>query len=269
MANQKIPSRLKNVPKTLLIPLRARYLETQTPNGIINDPKSVEMLERIDYDFSGENEVSKGSQVGISIRTEILDELTRRFLSDQQDAVVVNLGCGLDTRFHRLDNASVRWFDLDVPEVIALRKHFFKETERHRFISKSAFEFSWMRQIPPHTPLLLIAEGLLMYFTASKVKLLLKTIGENFPHAEMLLEAMSPFVVKRTAKHPDIKKFDATFKWGVKTGKEIESWDIGVKFIDEYFYFDRHKNKHTLVYRLLAVLPGFRKMMKIIHIRFQ
>ena len=266
--NKKIIPKLNNVPETMLIPLRARYLESKRPDGIIKDPKSIEILDKINYDFSGKNEVSKGSQMGVAIRTEILDEQTNIFLSKNKNALVVNLGCGLDTRFHRLDNGSVIWFDLDTPEAIELRKNFFKETDRFKFISKSVLDFSWTEQIPKNKATLFIAEGLLMYFTEEEVKSILRTIGKNFPKSEILLEAMSPFVAKRSSKHPDVKKYNATFKWGIKTGKEIELWNIGAKFINEYYYFDRHKNKTPFVFKILSLIPAFRKMMKIIHIKF-
>ncbi len=100
----KIQSKLTDVPETMLISLRARYLETKEENGIINDPKSVEILDQIECDFSGDKEVSKGSQIGTAIRTEILDELTVAFLEQNPESVVVNLGCGLDTRYYRLIN---------------------------------------------------------------------------------------------------------------------------------------------------------------------
>ncbi|KIX13115.1 class I SAM-dependent methyltransferase [Dethiosulfatarculus sandiegensis] len=267
MEGQKILSQLDNVPETLLIPLRVRYLETQKKDGIIHDPKSVEILDQVDYDFS-KTTISKGSQFGVSVRTEILDEQTRKFLSKHPKAVVVNLGCGLDTRFHRLDNGSVVWFDLDLPEAISLRKHFFPETDRHGFIAKSVLDFSWIEEIPKDLPTLFIAEGLLMYFTESEVRSLFEALGENFPKAEMVLEAMSPFVAKRTEKHPDLKNYNATFKWGIKTGKEIETWGLGLKFISEDYYFDRHKNKIPFAIRTLSIFPGFRKMMKIVHLRF-
>ena len=228
---KKIESKLKNVPETMLISIRARYLETKKGNGIINDPKSVEILDQIEYDVSGKNEVSIGTQIGAAIRTEIIDEQTNIFLSKNSDVVVVNLGCGLDTRFRRLDNDSVVWFDLDVPEAIELRKNFFKETDRYKFIVKSVLDFSWTEQIPKNKPILFIAEGLLPYFTKDEVMLILKTIKDRFPQSEMLLEAMSPFIAKRP--HPDLKGYDASFKWGIKMGKEIEQWNIGVEFINE------------------------------------
>ena len=264
-ARQKIKAKLKNVPETMLISIRARYLETKKVNGIINDPKSVEILDLIERDLTGKREVSVGSQIGTAIRTEIIDEQTIIFLSQNPDAVVVNLGCGLDTRFHRLDNSAVVWFDLDVPEAIELRKNFFKETDRYKFIATSVLDFSWTEQVPEGKPTLFIAEGLLIYFTKDEVMAILKTISDKFPQAEMLLEAMSPFIAKRP--HPDLKGYNAPFKWGIKTGKEIEQWNIGAHFINEYYYFDRHKNKQPLFFRIITLIPAFRKMMKIVHIR--
>ena len=263
---KKIKPKLKNVPETMLISIRARYLETKKKNGIINDPKSVEILDRIERDLTGKREVSVGAQIGTAIRTEIIDEQANIFLSKNPEAVVVNLGCGLDTRFHRLDNDAVIWFDLDVPEAIALRKNFFKETGRYKFMAKSVLDFSWTERIPKDKPTLFIAEGLLMYFTRDEVMLILKTIKDKFPQAEMLLEAMSPFIAKRP--HPDLKGYNAPFRWGIKTGEEMEQWNIGVDFINEYYYFDRHKNKQPPFFRIITLIPAFRKMMKIIHLRF-
>jgi methyltransferase (TIGR00027 family) len=261
--------KLTGVPETMLIPLRARYLESKRENGIISDPKSIEILDQIDCDFSGEREVSKGSQIGVAIRTEILDEQVNRFLANNPGAVVVNLGSGLDTRFHRLDNGSVTWFDLDVPEAIELRGKFFDETDRFKLIPKSVTDFSWLELIPKDKPLLFIAEGLLMYFAEEEVKELLGKIGAACPGSEMLFEAMSPFIAKRTDKHADVKKYDAQFKWGISTGAELGEWKQGIDFIEEWYYFERHTYRYPLIYRLLAFIPVFRKGMKIVRIRFQ
>ena len=261
--------KLAGVPETMLIPIRARYLESKKANGILSDPKSIEILDRIECDFSGKKEVSVGSQIGVSIRTEILDEQVSRFLAEDPDAVVVNLGCGLDTRFHRLDNGSVQWFDLDVPEAIALRRKFFAETDRFKFIPKSVTDFSWLDTIPEGKPLLFIAEGLLMYFTEDEVKEILSKIGSAFPQSDMLFEAMSPFIAKRTKRHADVKKYHAQFKWGIKTGADLEEWKQGIDFITEWYYFDRHMDRFPFIFRLLACIPVFRKGMKIVHIRFQ
>jgi O-methyltransferase involved in polyketide biosynthesis len=263
----KFTPQLDGIPETLLISARARYLETKRPNGIIHDPITVDILDSIDYDFSGKKEVSMGSQIGTSIRTEILDEQTLIFLQKNPEGIVVNLGCGLDTRYHRLDNSKITWFDLDVPETIEIRKNFFAETEHFHFIAKSVLDFSWMDGIPKDKPTLFIAEGLLMYFTQSDVKKILSAIANQFSKAEFLIEGMSPFIANNSKRHVDVKKYNATFKWGIKSGKEINNWNIGLSFINEWYYFDRHKERASLPFRILSLFSAFRKSMKIMHLK--
>ncbi len=265
--SEKIKANLSNVPETMLIPLRARMIETKSKNGIIKDPKSIEIVEQIESNVAEKGEVSIYSQKGVAVRTEILDELTVAFLEKNPNGIVVNLGCGLDTRYHRLNNQTVQWFDLDVPEAIELRKNFFQETENFHFISKSVLDTSWNELVPQNEPILFIAEGLLMYFTESEVKSILKNIADNFSNAEIIFEAMSPFVAKNSNKHADVKKYDAVFKWGIKTGKIIDSWNIRMKFIDEHFY-NRHLDKMPFSMRFFYyVMPMFRKAMKIVHLK--
>lgn len=260
--------KLTGVPETMLIPLRARYLESKRKNGIVYDPKTIEILDRIEYNFTGRREISAGSQFGISIRTEILDEQVCLFMAKHPEAVVVNLGCGLDTRFHRIDNGSVRWFDLDVPEAIELKKKFFDETERFRFIAQSVLNDSWLKILPTDKPLLFVAEGLLMYFREQEVKTLLQSIADTFPASEMLFEAMSPFIARNTEKHADVKNYNATFKWGIKTGAELKQWSQRINLLEEWYYFDRHKERCPFLFKLLSLIPAFRKAMKIVHINF-
>ena len=102
--NSKVSlQKLEGVPRTLLIPLRGRYLETKRDEGIINDPKSVEIIDSLEHDF-GESELPWDGQLLMAVRTEILDESINKFLADNPDSVVVNLGCGLDTRGGRIDD---------------------------------------------------------------------------------------------------------------------------------------------------------------------
>lgn len=262
----KITPALNGIPETLLISARARYLETKQPGGIIHDPRIVEILDSIDYDFSGKKEVSKGSQVGTAVRTEIIDEQTLIFINKNPDGIIVNLGCGLDTRSARLDNGRLTWYDLDVPETIEIRKNFFKETERCHFIARSVLDFAWMNEITRDKPVLFIAEGLLMYFTQDDVKKILSEIAKQFSNPQLLIEGMSPFIANNSNKHEDVKKYSASFKWGIKTGREIDTWNTGLKFVNEWYYFDRHKNRVPTVFRILSVFPVFRKCMKIIHL---
>jgi O-methyltransferase involved in polyketide biosynthesis len=115
-------------------------------------------------------------------------------------AVIINIGCGLDTRFSRIDNGKVHWYDLDLPESIHLRRQFFKETERYQMIAKSVFDYSWIQEIPKGTPILIIVEGLFMYFTVEEVVELLDLLVKSFEGAEILVETIPPYLVKQSKK---------------------------------------------------------------------
>lgn len=164
---------LKGVSETLLIPLWARAVETRHSPPIIKDENAVEMMGNIEYDFS-KFDGRKMPQVSIAIRTELLDKSTKTFMDRHPDANVINLGCGLDTRFSRLDNGKTHWYDLDLPESIHLRRQFFNETDRYKMIAE-----------------------ILMYFTEQEVNELMDKMVTNFPDAEMLIETILPSLVKQ------------------------------------------------------------------------
>ena len=141
--------------------------ETQKPDGIIKDPKAVELVNQIDYDFSKYDD-AQGTIMGVAVRTEILDEYVSNFIQEHPQAVIVNIGAGLDTRFIRLDNGRIMWYELDLQPVLTLRHFFFEDTERYRMIGASALDFRWMKKIARREHTLFIIEGLLMYFCGTR-----------------------------------------------------------------------------------------------------
>ena len=113
-------TKFKNVSETLLITLNARGKDADSPNSVLNDKKSAEIMSRIDYDFS---KFDKGwmSYYGILARAKTMDQEIKKFMDKYPDCVVVSIGAGLDTRFSRIDNGKITWYNLDLPEVIDKR----------------------------------------------------------------------------------------------------------------------------------------------------
>lgn len=109
---------LNGVSETLLIPLWARAIESEYPDPIIKDEKAAEIMKEIEYDFAKLDE-EWSTQISVVVRTEILDNATKNFIKKHPDAVIINIGCGLDTRFSRLSNDRIHWYDLDLPEPIS------------------------------------------------------------------------------------------------------------------------------------------------------
>ena len=263
---------LKDIPETLLFPLKARYLETKKKGGIINDPKSVEILDALDYDAYKTKQINI-SHIGACLRTIILDEQVKNFLRDHPDCVVVNIGCGLDTRFPRVDNGRVLWFDLDLPEVIELRKYFFGETNRYRFIATSVLAPAWVHFVPRGKSTLFIVEGLSFYFSENENMQMLSIIRDHFSEAECLIDIFHPWFIKMSANRkyqdPISTRAATLLKWGVKCGRELETWFEELVFIEQWFVVNRALHRFPLIIKMLFTLvPVMARMNKIVHLRF-
>ena len=297
--------KLKGVPETLLVPLWARATETKHNDPIIKDEKSVEIMDQIDYDFS-KFKNQEPTQVSVAVRTEIIDKAAKDFIDEYQDATIINIGCGLDTRFLRVDNGRIIWYDLDLPEVISIRKQFFnveemhsirksticdvskskdfdcisepqkslifEENERHKMIAKSVFDYSWIDDIDTNEHVLIIAEGIFMYLTEQEVKDIMSKLAATFKGAEMLLETTPASLVKQNQKQDLIKdqyQIEAQLQWGIKKGKDITKLNSHIKFIEDWHYFDYHKDRWRII-RWLSLIPGFKDRFgnRIVHIKF-
>ena len=250
---------LTDVSETSLLTLWARAQETQKSNPFIIDQKAVEILEQIDYDFSRFSG-TKLSQIGVTVRTYILDHAVRNFIKTTPDPIVINLGAGMDTRYERL-NLACKWYELDLPSSIELRKKLFSETENYKFIACSAFDYSWLEQITtPKQNCLIIAEGLLMYFSEDQVFTLIRKLCDNFRKSELLIELLAPLLIGRAKHHDTLKKIDgkADFKWSIKKANELEKTDKRIKYLEEWNYFDFYKSGwgiHGYIFRLPYIKP--------------
>lgn len=239
---KKIKQNLYGLSETMMVPLWARAMETKLINPIIVDKKALEMMGQIEYDFS-KFKSKRMPQVSIAIRTELLDRATQDFMQKHPEGCVINLGCGLDTRFFRLHHHKIHWYDLDLPEPIRIRKQFFTESERYKMIAGSVFDYTWINEIKTNEHVLLIAEGLLMYFKKKDVKDLINNLVKAFPGAEMLLEVTTPLLVKRQENQDSKFEKNVPFLWGIKNGKEMEKFNPHIEFITEWIYFDYHKER--------------------------
>lgn len=262
-------NKLTGVSETLLIPLYAKFLETQRKDGIIKDEKSLEVVNQLDFDLNKFSQNFWSTQISCAIRTEILDQAVKKFLEKKPDAVIVNLGAGLCTRFFRLDNGSVRWFELDLPPVKQVWEKVYRETDRHVFLAYSVLDFSWLEEIKPFAklPILFIAEGLFMYLQEEDVKRIFTEINQNLPQAEILFEALSPIITSNSNRHAAVSKTDAVFNWGINSGKELENWEQNLHFIEEWYYVDRYRRRWRWL-QLFKYLPILRKSMKIVRVGF-
>jgi len=208
MESSPLPA--NSIQETMLGPLWARAIYSQQNPEILVDPEAVRVLPRVRYDFSlMQSILGEWRSIGLLIRARAFDDALRAYLVTHPDAIVVNLGAGLDTTFSRVDNGTLRWYDLDLPEAVAFRKQFIPETPRSTCIPKSVFDLSWCEEINPvpERGIFLIAGGLLYYFHEAEVRTLVTHLAERFPGGGMVFDVVSKLaawvVNRRARKHSD------------------------------------------------------------------
>jgi O-methyltransferase involved in polyketide biosynthesis len=218
--------------ETLLIPL---YSKAQS-NPLFDDEKARQILAGVEYDFA-ELKTPEKTVVTLRIRAKQLDAYTRQFLAAHPNALILHLGCGLDSRCERVEHPAAKWIDLDMPDVIALRRKFYLETESYRMMASSVTDLSWMDKVDAEgRPVFIAAEGLLMYLHERDVKALILCLQEKFPVCEMAFDAFSKMTVDRIQAHPSLQKTGATIHWGIDDPHEIEQWGMGIHLKEEWFF---------------------------------
>ncbi|BEU88610.1 class I SAM-dependent methyltransferase [Selenomonas sp. TAMA-11512] len=251
--------KLNGVEETLLIALWARAEETKRADGLIRDDFAVQLVDRIDYDFSKFSR-AKHSQAGVAVRSHILDRETTAFIKKHPDAVCVNLACGLDTRFYRVDNGQIDWYNLDLPDVMKLRRSLLQEENaRTHDITASVFDPDWIRHVE-HTgrPVLILMEGSSMYFTEEQMRSLFSMLADAFADAVMLIEIMPPFLISQQKRHDSVDAKKAPFQWGVKSGKEIEKLHPSITFLKEQTFYEGFRHRWGL-FGVLSLIPWWNR----------
>lgn len=213
--------RLGAVQETLFIPLAARARETQRKHPVLHDPRAVEMARSIDYDAARYG-TGAGGFVTV-LRTAIIDFWVRSFLAAHPAATVAELGTGLNTRFERVDNGQVHWFDLDLPDTIELRRAFFADTGRRRMIAASVLDEDWLPAVAQSRgPYFFVADGVLVYLPEDQVTVTLARIAERFPGALIALDTYPRQTFDWQHKLAARKGMDARWAWACDDPRSLE-----------------------------------------------
>lgn len=235
--------------ETMLIPLYVKAIESKKKSPILEDPHAVKMIEQIDYDFST-LKIPEKTNIMMCLRAKLIDNFTQDFLSEHRQAVALHLGCGLDSRYFRiknnaLDRYAVDWYDVDFPEVIDLKKHFFKDSDHYHMIASSVTEKEWIDKLPARKEKnLVIAEGLLMYLREQDIKLLFERLKHKLGSYTIIFDAFNSYTVKKMVNHPSLKKTGATIQLGVDDPHELENWGLGLRLLQQMYFTDNPELEH-------------------------
>lgn len=244
--------KLEKEKETLLIPLYGKAMESRKKSPLLYDKKAVEVVKNIEYDFDSLKIPAKTNTM-MCLRAKLFDNFAKNFLLDKKNTVVLNLGCGLDSRFNRLDATETDWYDLDFREVIEIRRHFFTETGNYHLIPSSVTDLGWINKVPTgREHYLVIAEGMFMYLKEADIKLLLDTLVNRIGIFTLIFDAFSLFTAKRVKNHPSIKKTGADIFWGISKNDELTQWNPNFIFLKNITFTSNEETKNLGFWNRLA-----------------
>ena len=256
---EKIENQLTDVPETMLITLWAKATETQRSDALLRDEKAAEIIQKIAYDFS-KFEKAKFSQAGCCIRASLIDQEVKAFIAAHPNAVVIQLGAGLDARFQRLGRPTIsHWYDLDLPQAIDLRRKLIEEGERNTYLATSLFEYEWLDTLKAENkPIIIIIEGVLMYFAPDEVKSFFEELCRQFDNATVIFDMLAFSLVGHAKDHDSLRKVDdVEFRWSLLDTKDMEKWNPKIHLKTEYYMSDYENGRYPFVFRMLYKLKYF------------
>lgn len=265
---------LTGAPETMLATLYARALDSRAPRSILHDAAAAPAVERIDYDFRRAG-ITPTTAAGVALRGRQLDDWTTDFLAAHPEATVLHLACGLDTRAQRLATGpSVRWIDVDHPEVVALRERLLPPPPGdYRMVGASVTDDGWLEAVPADRPTVAVFEGLTMYLQKEDGRRLIERITGRFPSGQLLFDCYGTIGIRLQRLVPAVRNSGAILHWGIDDPHEIENWHDGLALLDALRSVDMPgldllPPVGRLQMRVLALLPKLRDVGRILRYRF-
>lgn len=252
MEDKKINPLLTGSAETMLQSFYARAKYSRKKNAKFYDAKAIELVGKIDYDFSKAEKDSTMSN-GVIARTIVFDELVKDFINKNPDCTVVNIACGLDTRFYRMDNGRIIWYNVDLPETIEVRDAIYHESGRVSTIGISATDPAWADKVTKRGKMLFIIEGLSMYLTSDENAQMLSIIRDKFDNATVLMECLAKKWVNKEHTEKSIQDTGAKFVFGADTFDDLGKAADGFRCI---------KNDDIIrgMTEIMPILKPFRKL---------
>ncbi|HEX3206491.1 MAG TPA: class I SAM-dependent methyltransferase, partial [Propionibacteriaceae bacterium] len=241
---------------SLFLTLYARALDNRRPNPILGDATADQIVRTVDYDF-GQLRVETNLILSVALRAKKLDQIASDFLARHPDAVGLDLGVGLDTRFERLaPPATVDWYDVDFPAVATARKDLVPEHPNVHVIGADVRDPDWLDTVPSDRPAIIVADGLMGFLSQDELVALWNRLISHFPSGEIVLNSYTRFAIWIAHHAPGTKTVADLVKFpGFKDPREPESWNPKLKLVEEILLsrdLAQIPSKLRLYYRLQA-----------------
>ena len=221
---------MNGVNKTLYIPLYGKAMVSK--KGILlHDPKAEEIWAAEGFPLKGKSR-SKWLAYNMGMRSAVFDRWLTEKLEKNPDAVILHLGCGMDSRVLRITGQHAGWFDVDFPEVIAERRRYYGDGQKYQMLASDIRELAWLDAVPRGGHGIVVMEGISMYLQMAELKAVLKALCGHFASCEILMDCYTVFAAKATKYKNPINDVGVTQVYGMDDPKELE--DTGLRFAAEH-----------------------------------
>lgn len=215
---------MDSINKTLYIPLYGKAYVSR--KGIIlTDKKAEEIWQQEGFSLKGKSK-SKWLAYYMAIRSAVFDSWTKQQLDGDRDAVVVHIGCGMDSRVLRVGNTGHSWYDVDFDSVISERKRYYTENENYHMVAADVRQQDWLENIPGAKSAVVVMEGVSMYMTAAEVQAVADMLADHFGQVSLLVDCYTVMAAKMSKYKNPINDVSVTQVYGIDNPKEFEGKNI-------------------------------------------
>ena len=221
---------MNDVNKTLYIPLYGKSYVSK--KGIIlKDTKAEEIWESSGFPLKGKSK-SKWLAYYMGMRSKVFDNWLKEQMEQDKDAVILHIGCGMDSRIERVGTNGHDWYDVDFPDVIVERKQFYKETDSYHMVESDARKNEWISMLPEDRDAIILMEGVSMYFQLEELKNLLAGLCGHFSRVHLLMDCYTVFAAKASKYKNPINEVGVTTVYGIDEPRVVED-RTGLSFREE------------------------------------
>lgn len=220
---------MDNVNNTLYIPLYGKALVSRL-GIILHDPKAEEIWSAEGFPLKGKSS-SKWLAYYMSMRAAVFDRWVAGKMEQDPGAVVLHLGCGMDSRVLRLGTQGHQWYDVDFPDVIAQRQRYYEQTQEYQMLAANVAEQGWLEAVPGGDAIV-IMEGISMYLPEEALKRLIGELCGHFQRVSLLMDCYTTFAAKASKVKNPINDVGVTQVYGMDDPKKPECG--GLRFVQKH-----------------------------------
>ncbi|MDR1589978.1 MAG: class I SAM-dependent methyltransferase [Oscillospiraceae bacterium] len=232
----------QTVQSTMLLPLYGRAKASRMFPHLMRDEEAIRIVDGMDYDFTqiDKNYATEYVSLCCLFRAKMLEERCLAYLREHPGGTVVNLGSGLDTTLSRIDDDTVRWYNLDLPDAVAFRHRFIAPPERGGDIARSMLDYAWLDEVEAAADgsVFILAGGLFHYFEESRLRELFARIAEHFPRGELYFDAQPKTALKvsnRMVRKTGNKGSEMFFY--VSNAQKLKDWSPNIRKVETVRFF--------------------------------